>query len=153
MKIGTFIYSSNSIDALKEMLQEFFIVFNIPSLTPDDLFYYGVFCKDVTYANYKYWNEAPVTLEIPEILTSICNTEADRLNYVHGITEQIMKGEIDKPEWMLYIEMEENCNGYETAPSNYLYLIAKDDKYSKLAEKILDFLYSPNLIDYEYRYY
>lgn len=153
MQIGTFIYSSNSVEALKELLNEFFLTFNIPLLTPNDLFYYGVFCKDVTYANYKYWDEAPVTLEVPEILTSICQTESDRLEYVHDIIGKIMKGEIRKPEWMLYIEMEENCNNYEAAPSNFLYLIPKEEKYQKLATKILDFLYSPNMMDYINRYY
>lgn len=153
MQIGTFIYSSNSIETLKDMLKEFFLVFNIPTVTPDDLFYYGVFCKDVTYANYKYWNEAPITLEIPEALTSVCHTEADRLEYVHFITDKIMKGEIKKPEWMLYVEAEENCNEYDAAPSTFLYLIAKEGKYEKLATKILDFLYSPNMMDYSYRYY
>ena len=153
MKIGTFIYSSNSIETLKEMLAEFFFVFKIPSVTPDDLFYYGVFCKDITYANYKYWNEAPAYLEIPEVFTSVCSTETDRLDYVHSIIDMITKGEMEKPQWMLYVESEENCNEYEAAPSNFLYLIPKDGKYEKLATKILDFLYSPNLIDYTLKYY
>ena len=43
MQIGTFIYSSNSIETLKDMLKEFFLVFNIPTVTPEDLFYYGVY--------------------------------------------------------------------------------------------------------------
>lgn len=153
MQIGTYIYSSNSVEALKEMLSEFFLTFNLPLYTPDDLFYYGVFCKDVTYANYKHWNEAPVTLEIPPILTSVCDTEEDRLAYVHGLIDGITKGEIDKPEWMLYVEMEEMCNEYEAAPSTFLYLIPKDGKYEKLANKILDFLYSPNMMDYTLHYY
>ena len=153
MQIGTFVYSSNSIETLKDMLKEFFLVFNIPSITPDDLFYYGVFCKDITYANYKYWSEAPITLDIPEALTDVCHSEADRLEYVHYITNQIIKGEIKKPEWMLYVESEENCNEYDAAPSTFLYLIAKEGKYEKFATKVLDFLYSPNMIDYSYRYY
>lgn len=153
MQIGTYIYSSHSIETLKEMLNEFFLVFNIPTVTPDDLFYYAVLCKDITYANYKYWNEAPVTLEIPEVFTSPCSTQEGRLEYVHFITNQIVRGEIKKPEWMLYIEMTENCNNYEAAPSNYLYLEAKEGKYEKLATKILDFLYSPNMMNYTNRYY
>ena len=153
MKIGTYVYSSNSIEFLKEMLKEFFFVFNIPSVTPDDLFYYGVFCKDVTYANYKYWNEAPDRLEIPIQLTGECQTEEERLDYVHTIINDIMTGEIKKPEWMLYVEMEEVCNDYESAPSTFLYLIAKEGKYETLAKKILDFLYSPNMMSYTIRYY
>lgn len=152
MEIGTFIYSSHSVDALKEMLNEFFLLFNIPCITPDDLFYYGVLCKDITYANYKYWDEAPITLEIPEILISVCSSEEDRLEYVHTIMTRVLTNEIEKPSWMLYIEMEANCNNYETPPSNFLYLKPKDGIYEKLATKILDFLYSPNLIDYKDKY-
>jgi len=148
MKIGTFIYSSNSVEKLKEMLNEFFLTFNIPAVTPDDLFYYGVFCKDITYANYKFWDEAPADLDIPDILTSVCSTAKDRLDYVHEIIGLVTKGEIEKPEWMVHVEMEETCNDYETPPSNFLYLIPKEDKYGRLAEKILEFLYSPNLIDF-----
>lgn len=153
MKIGTYIYSSASIDALKELLKEFFIVFNIPSLTPDDLFYYGVFCKDVTYANYKDWDAAPVTLDIPEQLTSPCQTENERLDYVHIIIDKVMKGKIDKPEWMIYVEAEETCNDYEAAPSNFLYLIPKDNEYERLGKAILNFLYSPNMMNYGIEYY
>ena len=148
MEIGTYIYSSHSIDALKEMLEEFFLVFNIPYIAPDDLFYYGVFCKDITYANYKYWDKAPLSLEIPEQLTSVCQTEEERLSYVHEIIRKVIIGEIEKPEWMIYVEEEENCNEFDAAPSNYLILIPKDTKYEKLATKILDFLYSPNMVDF-----
>ena len=153
MKIGTYIYSSNSVEKLKDMLNEFFLVFNIPTVTPDDLFYYGVFCKDITYANFKYWNEAPERLDVPTQLTEPCQTEEERLDYVHYITDLVVRGEIDKPEWMLYVEMEESCNEYDAAPSNFLYLVPKEGKYEKLANRILDFLYSPNMIDYSYRYY
>lgn len=148
MLIGTYIYSSNSVEALKEMLKEFFLVFNIPA-TPEDLFHYGVFCKDSTYANYD-WDDAPYSLEKPEQLTSPCQTEDARLDYVHYITDLVVKGEIEKPKWMLHVEMEEVCNNYEAAPSTFLYLVPKEGKYETLATKILDFLYSPNMMDYSY---
>ena len=51
------------------------------------------------------------------------------------------------------VEMYEKTHNYEAAPSNYLYLEAKEGKYEKLATKILDFLYSPNMMDYTNRYY
>lgn len=153
MKIGTYIYSSQSVEKLKEMLNEFSITFNIPSISLDKMFYYGVFCKDITYANFKHWDEAPERLEIPENLTAPCQTEEERLDYVHYITNLIIRGEIEKPEWMLYVEMEESCNEYDAAPSTFLYIISKEDKYKALADKILEFLYSPNLVDYTYRFY
>lgn len=153
MLIGTYVYSSHSVDALKKLLSEFFSTFHIDDVTPDDLFYYGVFCKDVTYANYKYWEDAPATLEIPDELTSPCQTEKDRLDYVHIITDMVMKGEFDKPEWMLYVETEETCNECDAAPSTFLRLIPKEGKYQALSERLLGYLYSVNLVNYGYRYH
>lgn len=152
MKIGTYIYSNHSVKALKDMLSEFFDTFNIPSLTPDDLFYYGVFCENITYANFKHWDEAPSRLNIPEQLTAPCQTEEARLDYVARIKEQVMTGEIEKPEWMMYVEAEESCNEYDASPSTFLNLVIKEGKYSGLAASILDFLYSPNLVNYSYNY-
>ena len=57
-----------------------------------------------------------------------------------------MHNEIEKPSWMIYVEMEEVCNEYEQAPSTFLYIEVKDSKYQILADKLINFLYSPNLI-------
>lgn len=152
MKTLTFIYSSQSIETLQELFTELINVFGytvIPKL--DEMFYYGVFCKENTYSNYKHWNEAPDDLEIPEILTAVCAKPSERLNYVRSIINEIIRGEIEKPEWMKYVEEEETCNIYDAAPSTFLYLIPKDEKYQELANKLLGFLYSPNMMVTEVR--
>lgn len=141
----TFIYSSPCVEALKALIEELSLLFD-PTLSIDDMFYYGVFCKEETYANYQHWDEAPEKLEIPYELTNICSTPDDRANYVYQVIEDVMMNGADKPDWMIYVEMEETCNEYEQAPSTFLYLIAKDAKYQVLAEKLIDFLYSPNLM-------
>lgn len=125
------------------------LIANTPYIKPDDMFYFAVLCKDITYSNFKYWNEAPNSLDVPDVFTSPCSTPDERLDFVHKTMKQVLRGEISKPEWMLYVEMEATCNGHEVAPSTFLALEAKDEKYTKLGEKLLDFLYSVNLIDCE----
>lgn len=141
----TFIYSSPCVEALEELVNEMLLIFNT-QLTINDIFYYGVFCKEETYANYSHWDEAPESLEIPYEITNLCATQTDKANYVYSIISQVMHGEIDKPSWMIYVEMEEICNEYEQAPSTFLYIEVKDNKYQILADKLINFLYSPNLI-------
>ena len=141
----TFIYSSPCIEPLQELINEMLLIFNSP-LRIDDIFYYGVFCKPETYANYQHWDEAPENLEVPFELTNTCSTPNDRTNYVNNVIKEVLRGEIDKPSWMIYVEMEEVCNEYEQAPSTFLYIEVKDETYKILAEKLINFLYSPNLI-------
>ena len=57
-----------------------------------------------------------------------------------------MRGEIKKPEWMKYVEEEEICNQFEAAPSTFLNLLPKEEKYQGLANTFLYFLYSPNMM-------
>lgn len=133
-------------EALEELMASFFETFNLTYIDISELFWYGVFCKTETYANYEHWDEAPMTLEIPDVFQAECAKPSDRVEYVNGIINQVIKGEIDKPEWMVYVEMEESCEDYDASPSTFLRLIAKEDKYEYLAEKLLNFLYSVNLI-------
>ena len=141
----TFIYSSPCIEPLQDLINEMLLIFNSP-LRIDDIFYYGVFCKPETYANYQHWDEAPENLEVPFELTNTCSTSNDRTNYVNNVIKEVLRGDIDKPSWMIYVEMEEICNEYEQAPSTFLYIEVKDETYKILAEKLINFLYSPNLI-------
>lgn len=143
----SFVYSSACVEALRELMEEFFNIFEL-DVKLDDIFDYGVFCKEDTYANYKHWDEAPLELEVPYYLTNPTSSEKSRTEYVRGIIDQVITGEIEKPEWMIYVEMEETCNEYEQAPSNFLYLQVKDgmEKYEILGQKLIEFLYSPNLM-------
>lgn len=145
MKELSLIYSQPSVDSLREMVNEFIDVFSDKNLTIDDMFYYGVFCATITYANYE-WSYLLVnnTFDIPEVFYAPCATEEERIDYVIQTMEDVMKGEITKPEWMTYIEMETDCDCYGHQPSNFLRLIPKEEKYKELGEKIIKFLYSPN---------
>ena len=154
MKTITFIYSSESVEAIKRLFTELRGVFGY-TLIPefDDMFYYGVFCKQNTYSNFNGWEKAQGEgIEVPEMLTSVCPTPSEREYFVNRIIIEIIKGEIEKPEWMKYVEEEMSCNCCNAAPSTFLFLIPKDEKYRILADRLLDFLYSPNMMTTELRY-
>ena len=147
MQTLTFIYSSRSVEALKDVFAELQHVFgrnNIPDF--EDIFYYGVFCKPCNYAFFKYWDDAPDSLEIPEIITNGWSKKSEKLDYVRKTINEIMRGEIKKPEWMKYVEEEEICNQFEAAPSTFLNLLPKEEKYQGLANTFLYFLYSRNMM-------
>lgn len=145
MRDYTVVYSSASKEALENLINETILLFNSP-LTIDDMFYYGVFCKCETYAHYDLWEDAPVELEIPFVLTNPCAKAQDRMDYVQGTIQQIVKGEIGKPEWMIYVEMEDYKTEYCLAPSTFLYIYPKEEKFRSFGEKLIEFLYSPNLL-------
>ena len=151
MKTITFIYSSESVKAIKRLFTELRWVFGY-TLIPefDDMFYYGVFCKSVTYANFNGWEKAQREgVEVPEILTAMCPTPSEREDFVKRIIIEIIRGEIEKPEWMKYVEEKTVCSCCNAAPSTFLILIPKDEKYRILAARLLDFLYSPNMMTTE----
>ena len=151
MKTITFIYSSESVEALKNLFIELRWVFGY-TLIPefDDMFYYGVFCKSVTYANFNGWEKAQREgIEVPEILTAMCPTPSEKEDFVKRIIIEIIRGEIEKPEWLRYVEEETVCSCCDAAPSTFLILIPKDEKYRILAARLLDFLYSPNMMTTE----
>ena len=151
MKTITFVYSSESVEALKKLFTELRWVFGyttVPEL--NDMFYYGVFCKQNTYSNFNGWEKAQGEgIEVPEMLTSVCPTPSEREDFVKRIIIEIIRGEIEKPEWMKYVEEEMSCSCRNAAPSTFLTLIPKDEKYRTLADRLLDFLYSPNMMTTE----
>ena len=140
----TVINSQPSIEALENLMADFFGTFGMTE-TIDDLFYYGVFCKPQNYANYQFDLTENYGFEIPYALTADCAKESEKLDYVQSIINQILRKEIKKPEWMKWIEMNMNCNEFEQAPSTFLTIIAKEPQYEALAQRLTEFLYSPNL--------
>jgi len=138
----TVINSQPSIEALEKLVTEIFWAYGLCK-SADDIFYYGVFCKPQNYVNFEFDEE--YDFDVPEILVSPCNSYNDRMDFVKGTISQIMHKEIAKPEWMKYIEMNMECNEYGMPPSTFLYLEAKDPKYKYIAERLIEFLYSPNM--------
>ncbi|MBP5457223.1 MAG: hypothetical protein J6Y37_12055 [Paludibacteraceae bacterium] len=141
----TFLYSSHSPEALMKLLDEVLYLFDNTGLKSSDMFHTGVFCKDVTYANYRYWRDAPSTLDIPDELTNPCSNSDSRTSYVRDVIDKVIRGEVEKPEWMIYVE-EEDCECSGSAPSTFLVLVPKEKRFADLGERLLEFLYSVNLM-------
>lgn len=145
IKEYTFIYSSGSIDALENLIIEMSKVFNL-DISIDDLFYYGVFCKESVYACFSDWVSAPDFLDVPLKLSDNAQPLDEKIDYVQKVINSILVGDIEKPDWMTYVEEEETLDYYEHAPSTYLYLVAKDIEYEDFAEALVNFLYSTNMV-------
>ena len=147
MEILSTIYSQPSVEEVKELIDTFLETFGILTLKADDLFYYGVFCSINNYVSYD-WHQlymiGNVQFEIPPVFISVCSSIKEKVNYVKMTINEVLRGEIKKPEWMTFIEMETD-NGYcNSQPSNFLRLLPKEEKYKKLGEQLIQYLYSPN---------
>ena len=140
----TVINSQPSIEALEKLISDFCSTFGIVE-TIDDLFYYGVFCKPQNYANFEFDITEVYDFDIPYNITNCQAKEEEKIDYVEKLINQIMRKEITKPEWMKYVEMNASCNEYNQAPSTFLQIIPKESQYKLLAQRLIEFLYSPNL--------
>ena len=140
----TVINSQPSIEALEKLMSSFFAPFRMVEPI-DDLFYYGVFCKPQNYANFEFNITEVYDFDIPYNITNCQAKEEEKIDYVEKLINQIMRKEITKPEWMKYVEMNASCNEYDQAPSTFLQIIPKENQYEALAQRLIEFLYSPNL--------
>lgn len=140
----TVIYSQPCIEHFEKLVSEISHTFGLVE-TMNDMFYYGVFCKPQNYANFYFDVSENYGFEIPALIMSCETNESERIDYVKKIISKISHKEIKKPEWMKYIEMTVNSNEFGQSPSTFLYIEPKEEKYRKLGERLIDFLYSPNL--------
>lgn len=124
-----FTYSEGSLKAVKDLVNEMLKVFG-KTETFDDIFYAEVFL-DEDY----YYLESD---SCPEELTS-GDWKQNQDNFAK-FKLGILKGEIEKPQWMKNVEESENYDYYRASTS--LELCAKDEKYSDLANALLKYLYS-----------
>lgn len=141
-----FIYSSPAIKPFERLMEEIFITFGLEYSKASDLFYYDVFCKEETYAFFD-WSSDPDAncVEIPHKLKNPIETPCAKEAFVHGVIMDVLKGKLQKPEWMMHIESSFLC-GDANSPSTFLYILPKKKEYINLAKRITDFLYSVNLV-------
>jgi hypothetical protein len=125
-------WQDNCIQPAKEMIQEFLKVFGIDKKV-DDIFYIDSFLEwSYGYGEHKYSCENPFFnggewIDLPK-------------DFIEKEIEKVLKKEIDKPAWMKESEEYRNYEGM-TQPTS-LYILAKEEKYKDLAEKIKKFLNS-----------
>jgi len=120
-----FTYSGGSLQAVKDLVNEMLKVFERTE-TFDDIFYAGVFLDDT----YRYTEDENEDEEntIPE------DVDIDKM------IDDILIGKIEKPEWMISVEENEDGEGF--LPDTMLYLKSKDEKYNELAKQLLNYLTS-----------
>ena len=107
-----FTYSEGALSKLKELVNEMLKVLDHEDKSFDDLFYAQVLPE-------KYSEDE----KIPD-------------NY-QELEIQYIKGEIPKQDWMVNSTYDDYVSR-----STYLNIIPKDTKYSELASKLLNYLYS-----------
>lgn len=133
-----FTYSDGALSTLKELVNEMLKTFG-KTETFDDIFYAGVFLDD----NEGYYEADTRLSEDDEEYVSVF----DELNWqeraikINETKLQVLKGEIEKPDWM--IETEGYYNDSYLSETN-LEIIPKSEKYQELANKLIKFLYSTN---------
>ena len=137
-----YVYSSDSAIALLDLFEELKNTFSITE-NIDDMFYFGIFCNAETYANYKDYDSIE---NAPDVLTRPCQSHETRMDYVKCVMDMVIKKEMQRPEWMIEVEEKAVFNKYGDQPSTFLYLIPKEERYAKLVEKLIEFLYSPTLM-------
>ena len=143
VKDFTVINSQPSIEALENLMSDFFGTFGMTE-TIDDLFYYDVFAATNVYANFNYSESFDNKLDAPDILLNTTNSFSERVDYVVKIIKKVLTKEIEKPEWMKYVELNMECGEYDLPPSTFLWILPKKNEYKALAERLTEFLYSPN---------
>lgn len=140
-KINIAVDSYRSVEALIDMINEMLSVFGITNMVIEDMFHYGVFCKAETYAGFQDWESAINSgIEVPTELYGGCNSFDSKVSYVNQLISDILENGNDKPDWMIYVEENEKCNGL--MPSTFLVLQPVEEYFDELGNKIIDFLYS-----------
>ena len=126
------------------MINEMLSVFGITDIIIEDMFHYGVFCKAETYAGFRDWESAINSgIEVPTELYGGCNSFDSKVSYVNQLISDILENGNDKPDWMIYVEENEKCNGL--MPSTFLVLFPVEEYFGDFGEKIIDFLYSTGI--------
>lgn len=152
-RILSTIYSQPSIEEAKKLIDTFLETFGILELKADDIFYFGVFCSVNNYASYDWYELYKigyVEFDIPLTLRSVCSPIHEKVNFVKMTINDVLKGEIKKPEWMTFIEMEIDSGFCSSQPSNFLRILPKDNRFEKLGEQMIKYLYSPNRMSVVY---
>jgi|ERR1035437_810975 hypothetical protein len=119
-----FTYSNGCIEPVKDLINEMLNVFDVKDKKADDLFYFGVFLND--YDSFLEENDDEDSFKIID---------------VEAIIDQVLAGEIGRPDWMIRADEDESYFDGFSHPTS-LYIKPKDEKYKALANKLLKYLNS-----------
>lgn len=131
----------DSVTETKALVSEILKLSGDAESSPDDVFWYGVFCESDEYLErLREIEDVPERGNNPHEYgtPSYKLFEKKEEDWLRDVQLSIMKGEISQPDWMITIE-----DGYEGVPlPTYLHLVAKEQKYEALSDKIRELLSS-----------
>ena len=135
-----FTYSEGSDKKAVELINELLGVLG-SDLKAEDMFYMGVFLDDTDYLleriGDRYWGKDGCDIELMKeegCEDSLIEAINDDNFSANDLIEKILKGEISKPKWL----SDDDDDQYSTT----LYVLPKEEKYTAVAKKITEFLYS-----------
>lgn len=137
-------YHNGCVDPAKELINEMLKLSGIDDKKAEDIFYFGVFCDHDRYFDCLD-NPDDYGIELPDGYVKISGNYGSeerkesitkRHEWLDGIILSIIKGDMERPEWMNISE----TNDYGLDPDRTLVLIPKDEKYKVFGEKILSLL-------------
>lgn len=133
-----FTYSDASPQACEEMIDEIFKTLGVDKKCSD------VFRLTVLAENsyiYDEWKDRQAEEEDDEEEDDNEDEDEDEeVSDIDKLIQDIIHGRAEKPQWMVDAEQEESDEGY--APSTQLHIVAKSPEFEKLADLIVNFLYS-----------
>jgi len=141
---STTIFSyQNSVNQAKELVQEMLNLSGITDKSPDDIFYYGVFCEEDRYLEHLDEIEDREDIDFPDVTAEYGTDEykeqtKKQVDAFNNLKLSIMKGEVESPSWMNDAEVDDDS----WSPSSYLTLVPKEDKYEVFGTKIKSLLNS-----------
>ena len=132
-----FTYSGGCDEKAKELVDEFLKVLGSDKKS-EDIFWMGVFLDnfDLFFDDL----EEDEDIDNPEFKKVFEMGYSEQREWAEEQVQKILKGEIERPEWMKEAEDHENYDGF--TPQTTFYILAKEEKYNDLAKSISEFLYS-----------
>lgn len=145
IQVKTYVYSSPSLGRFEKLMEAIFEALGSEYRKASDIFYYGVFCKEGTYAFFDWSNdpEANCVKDIPSKLRNPLEGSNTKRIFVHATICDILRGKIEKPEWMEHIEQSFCYDDEQT--STFLYILPKTEEFKDVARLLDEFLYSVNM--------
>lgn len=117
----TYVWQDSSVEPCRELVQEFCNVMGYDK-DVDDMFSFVVLCD--SFWCYEDHEDYPYDDEFDSLI------------------EDIKMGVVNKPDWMIEVEQQEDDYTYHT-PDTSLYITPKHIKYENLAKALKTFLNSP----------
>ena len=139
-----FTYSDNSLEACREMIDEFFKALGVDKKC-DDVFNLVVTMDSYSYTEYMDDEEEDDEEDEDEDEDEGSEEEEEEEESVDEksiakTVKDVQEGKIAKPKWM--VDAEDYAKNTDEPPETFLHISAKSPEFEKLAQLVSTFLYS-----------